>query len=74
MDNNERNREIRKEHEDPNMEAQRLKAEGKIRKNESTRKTNKLWIWLGVLILIFILVWWLWTIGIGEDISGVTNG
>lgn len=51
-----------------------LISEGKNRKNNGTRRTNNLWLWLGVLILVFILLWWLWSIGIFEDISGVTNG
>lgn len=51
-----------------------LRSQGKDRKNNGIRRTNRLWIWLGVIILIFILVWWLWTIGTAEDITGVTNG
>lgn len=54
--------------------ADSLRANGKIRKRESTKKINKLWIWFGVMILIAILLFWLWTIGMFEDISGVTNG
>lgn len=56
------------------QEANEMKATGKNRHRENTRKINKLWIWLGVLILIFILIWWLWTFGIAEDVTGVTNG
>ncbi len=51
-----------------------LRSQGKDRKNNGIRRTNRLWLWLGVIILIFILVWWLWTIGTAEDITGVTNG
>lgn len=57
-----------------NQEAERLKAEGKMRKNKSTRKINKLWLWFGVLILIFILLWWLYSIGTFEDLTGISNG
>lgn len=58
----------------PAEEAQKLRAEARERRNNCTRRTNKLWLWLGVLILIFILLWWLWSIGTFEAISGVTNG
>lgn len=71
MDTKDTKREV---HELANEEAQRLKAEGKVRRNNNTRKTNRLWLWLGVLILIFILIWWLYSIGTFEALSGVTNG
>ena len=64
----------RRNYELENEAAQRLRAEGKVRKNNGTRKVNKLWLWLGVLILIFILLWWLYSIGTFEALSGVTNG
>ncbi len=57
-----------------NEEAQRLRADGKERKNNGTRKVNRLWLWFGVLILIFILLWWLYSIGTFEALTGVTNG
>lgn len=44
------------------------------RENNTTRKNNKLWLWLGVLILVFILLYWLFSIGMFEDLSGVSNG
>lgn len=57
-----------------NEEAGRLRAQGRRRRDNNTRKVNRLWLWLGVLILIFILLWWLWSIGTFEDLTGVTNG
>lgn len=66
--------EARTERDLERQEAAEIKATGKQRHREHTRKVNKLWVWLGVIILIFILVWWLWTFGIAEDVSGVTNG
>ena len=39
-----------------------------------TATTNRLWIWLGVIILIFILLYWLFSIGIFEDLTGYFNG
>lgn len=64
----------RRNYELENEAAQRLRAEGKVRHNNGTRKVNKLWLWLGVLILIFILLWWLYSIGTFEALSAVTNG
>lgn len=52
----------------------KLKMDAKNRKRRNTKKINNWWLWFGVLILIFILVWWLWSIGIFEDAAGVING
>ncbi len=43
-------------------------------RNKSIRKTNRLRLWLGVLILCIILIWWLFGIGTAEDAVGVING
>ena len=51
-----------------------MPAHGKKQKNNGVAKSNRLWLWLGVLILIFILVYWLFVIGTGEDLMGVFNG
>ena len=40
---------------DSDLIADSLKAEGKNRRRENTRKTNRLWLWLGVLILIALV-------------------
>lgn len=61
-------------HSEAGQAARSLPAEGRRRKRESTRKTNRLWLWLGVLILIFILIYWLFTIGLFEDMMGYFNG
>lgn len=50
-----------------------MKAEQKDKQREHTRRMNKLWLWLGVLILVAILLWWIFSIGFVEDTSGVTN-
>ncbi len=54
--------------------AEKICADGCRRKRESTRKINRLWIWLGVLLLIMILLYWLFTIGMFEDLAGYING
>lgn len=73
MENNEK-KDARQELEIAEREGRSLKAQGKMRKRENTTKINKLWIWLGVLLLIFILLWWLMSIGMFEDLTGVSNG
>lgn len=69
-----RNDEIRREREEYSEDSSHLRADAKHRHNNSTRKVNKLWLWLGVLILIFILLWWLYSIGTFEALTGVDNG
>lgn len=54
--------------------AKSIPAKGRNEKREHTRKINRLWLWLGVLILIFILLYWLFSIGIMEDLLNVFNG
>lgn len=67
--------EIREAHEGcMTPETGSLKPGRKICKNNSTRKVNGLWIWLGVIILIFILIWWLFSVGTFNDIIGAANG
>lgn len=51
-----------------------MTAEGKNRKRHGTARTNRLWIWLGVIVLIFILIYWLFAIGTFEDLIGYFNG
>lgn len=51
-----------------------LKANSRNRKRNSMEKTNRLWIWFGVLVLIIILLYWLFSIGLFEDLSGIVNG
>ncbi|MBD5227985.1 MAG: hypothetical protein HDR95_08935 [Bacteroides sp.] len=73
MDNKEKdvreNRDVRAEET-----ANSLPANGKNRKRNSTVRTNKLWMWLGIIVLVFILLYWLFAIGTFEDMMGVFNG
>lgn len=57
-----------------NTIAQSMPAEGKNKKREHTQKINRIWLWFGVLILILILLYWLFEIGMFESLLGVTNG
>ena len=65
----------RRKHDADNadMIARSMEAEQKDKQREKTRRMNKLWLWLGVLILVAILLWWIFSIGFFEDTTGVTN-
>ena len=53
--------------------ARSMEANEKEREREHTRSLNKLWIWLGVLVLVGLLLWWIFSIGFFEDTTGFTN-
>ncbi|MCH5225199.1 MAG: hypothetical protein J1D77_04330 [Muribaculaceae bacterium] len=61
------------ENHDADMIARSMEAHQKDKQREHTRRMNKLWIWLGVMFLVAILLWWIFSIGFFEDTSGVTN-
>lgn len=54
--------------------ANSMTAKGKNEKRHGTATSNRLWMWLGVIILIFILLYWLFSIGLFEDLVGYFNG
>ncbi len=74
MDTKERHIKENERREDPDTLAQSLTANGKNRKRQDTKKTNRLWLWLGVLILVFILLYWLFSVGIFADLTNSVNG
>lgn len=65
-----------------------MRHDGEIKKDERIRKAEKrqpnidmagskssrLWLWLGVIVLIFILVYWLFAIGTFGDLQDWFNG
>lgn len=63
-----------KAYETPDQIAGSMPAEGKDNKRKGTMRTNRLWLWLGVIILVFILLYWLFAVGTFEDMLGVFNG
>lgn len=69
-------RELReeREHMTPDQIAESMPAGGRNHHRRQSSKTSRLWLWLGVLVLIFILLYWLFSIGIFEDLSGYFNG
>ena len=68
-------REKKHDHHKDNSEliANSMKAQEKDKEREHVRSLNKLWLWLGVLVLIALLLWWIFSIGFFEDTTGVTN-
>lgn len=49
----------------------------KSRRNDNDlqpSRSNRLWVWLGVLVLIFILLYWLFAIGTFGDLANWFNG
>ena len=48
--------------------------ESRQRKEAGTQGSNRLWVWLGVLVLIFILIYWLFAIGTFGDLANWFNG
>lgn len=71
MDSKERH--IR-ENGNSDMIADSLKANGRNRKRESTKRINRLWLWLGVLVLVAILLYWIFSIGIVGSLNDSFNG
>lgn len=63
-------------HDDVNSDviADGIKAHGKNVKRNDTKRINKLWLWLGVLVLVAILLWWLFTYVIFADEVAMFNG
>ena len=47
--------------------AESMLAEQKNKQRETTKKMNRLWIWLGVLLLVAILLWFIFGLGLFES-------
>lgn len=74
MDTKEKHVRENERHDNADLIADGLPAEGKNKKRKDTGKINRLWLWLGVIVLIFILLYWLFAIGTFEDLLNVFNG
>ena len=70
----ERKRRLEREGANADLIADSLTAGGKNQKRKSTGGINRLWMWLGVLVLIFILLYWLFAIGTFGDLMDWFNG
>lgn len=65
-----------------------MRREGEVKKEERLKKaeerqpdteiagskSSRLWLWLGVIVLIFILIYWLFAIGTFGDLQDWFNG
>ncbi|MBD5330028.1 MAG: hypothetical protein HDS03_09175 [Bacteroides sp.] len=72
-----RERDVRENNERKNnFEGAEKMAEARRRERSDvrTRKMNRLWMWLGVVILVFLLLVWIFGIGTFEDLMNVFNG
>lgn len=67
-------REHRDEAVNADLIADSLPAKGRNAKRNHTAGINRLWLWFGVLILVFLLLWWLYSVGIFESLLGYFNG
>lgn len=56
------------------IQAEEIKRQAEARKRNTIKKMNNWWLWFGVLILVAILIWWLFSMGLAEDAQGVFNG
>lgn len=74
MDTNENKQKIEDRAFEEMRQEGRFKEEGRERKEEGTKRSNNLWIWLGVLVLVFILIYWLFAIGTFGDLQNWFNG
>ena len=74
MDTNENKQKIEDKAFEEMREEGRLREEGRERKEEGSRNSNRLWIWLGALVLIFIIIYWLFAIGTFGDLQNWFNG
>lgn len=74
MDTKEKHVKENEKRDNADLISESMPAEGRNRKNENTRKINRMWLWFGVLVLIAILLWWIFSMGLFEDMTGVANG
>lgn len=53
--------------------ADSLRVDAKNRRRETTAKNNRLWLWLGILVLIAILLYALFSMGLFESMSSASG-
>ncbi len=53
--------------------ADSLRVDAKNRRRETTSKNNRLWLWLGILVLIAILLYALFSMGLFESMSSASG-
>lgn len=53
--------------------ANSLRAEAENRRRDTVSKNNRLWLWLGILVLIAILLYALFSMGLFESMSSASG-
>ncbi len=73
MENKDRHEKENKAFNEMRHEGKNLQ-ESREDKDMGTQRSSRLWVWLGVLVLIFILLYWLFAIGTFGDLANWFNG
>ncbi len=73
MENKDRQKMEDKAFEEMRNEGKNIE-KGRQRKEEGTQRSSRLWVWLGVIAMIFILLYWLFAIGTFGDLANWFNG
>lgn len=73
MDNKDRQEKENKAFDEMRKAGKNLE-ESRQRQDSGSQGGNRLWVWLGVLVLIFILLYWLFAIGTFGDLANWFNG
>ena len=53
--------------------AESLRVNAKNRRNANAAKNNRLWLWLGILVLVAILLYAIFSLGLFEGMSHATG-
>ncbi len=53
--------------------ADSLRVDAKNRRRETVSKNNRLWLWLGILVLVAILLYALFSMGLFESMSSASG-
>ncbi|MDE6479358.1 MAG: hypothetical protein K2L45_03735 [Muribaculaceae bacterium] len=48
--------------------------ESRQQNDDGVQRSNRLWVWLGALVLIFLIIYWLFAIGTFGDLANWFNG
>ncbi|MDE6290512.1 MAG: hypothetical protein K2M16_03175 [Muribaculaceae bacterium] len=73
MENRDRQNKENKAFEEMRHEGKNVQ-ESRRNNDMGTQRGGRLWVWLGVLVLIFILLYWLFAIGTFGDLANWFNG
>lgn len=74
MDNKERQELEDKAFNNMRNEGKNIEKSRQKNNDEIPTRSNRLWVWLGVIILIFIILYWLFAIGTFGDLANWFNG